>query len=654
MSYKGRFRDRWSLFRSHFPQWRSAPLVPFWKKSFRFFPNHRFQTLLWQMMDQVVQGQEAMLYVLEPKNAKGPLHAIALHEVLAAHEDRYQAFRAISEEVGAIFHAAHGLDELKGKDSRYHILPRDVMQSEVLHSPEVQKFVGVMTESGVDGEKLAAKYLKEIIGERHYFYSKLVNFVVFKALKRFFFRVELEGVERMLELERKHQVVYLPTHRSHIDFLAISHLLYEHQIEAPYIATSNHLNFFPVRIIQMVSGYFIRRKKMDPLYNAILYQYINAMQRYGKPHMVFVEGTRSKTGEVLQPKAGIVSQYINAYVEQQARPIVFVPINITYDFVVEGDSYLEHIFEFRQERNALDEEHKKAFDQHVSARKQRSLWSKARSLLKAIISAPPKGSAYLKAGAPIFLNDVLDAHRPDWKSLPVTRNEAIPDAWIRELAHRIARYACVEINRISPLTPGSLVATALLASQGRALSAGELMAYVDTTSEFWAKAYGMEFKHSAASLEDTLAAIPYLNQCRRRSERRSPQVTAAQRNLRKGDRRQAQKVFLAPMDSLRSTYIRNNVIHSFVIPHLLSRHLVNSNMVLRDAIREDFFSQYEALKQMYHLPWEVDGAWQKMEQFLQLFEEKGLLSQGPEAILVNHREDVLTILGIYARSLKLA
>src|SRR5690606_23977480 len=143
----------------------------------------------------------------------------------------------------------------------------------------------------------------------------------------------------------------------------ISHLLYEHQIEAPYIATSHHLNFFPVRIIQIVSGYFIRRKKMEPLYNAILYQYINAMHHNGKPHLVIVEGTRTKTGDVLQPKAGIVSQYINAYVEQQARPIVFVPINITYDFVLEGDSYLEHIFEFRQEHNALDEEHKKAFDQ---------------------------------------------------------------------------------------------------------------------------------------------------------------------------------------------------------------------------------------------------------------------------------------------------
>jgi glycerol-3-phosphate O-acyltransferase len=654
VSFKGSLRDRWTLYRSSHPDLRSAPLVPFWRKSLRFFPNHRFHTLLWKLMDQAVQGQEVVLYVLEPRNPKGALHAIDLRAALDAHQDRYQAFQAISQEAGDIFHAAHGLEELKGKDSRFHILPKEVMRNEVYQSAEVQKFIAVMNESGKDGEKLAAKYLKEIIGERHYFYSKVVNFSVSKALKRFFFRVELEGVDRMRELERRHQVVYLPTHRSHIDFLAISHLLYEHQIEAPYIATSNHLNFFPVKIFQMVSGYFIRRKKMDPLYNAILYQYINAMQRYGKPHMVFVEGTRSKTGEVLQPKAGILSQYINAYVEQQARPLVFVPINITYDFVVEGDSYLEHIFEFRQGQNALDEEHKKAFDQHVSARRKRNLVKKAWSLLKAALSMKPKGSAYLKAGEPIFLDDIMNKHRPDWKNLPVLRDEAIPDAWIRDLARRIARHACVEINRISPLTPGSLVATALLASQGRALSARELMTYVNTTSEFWARAYGMEFKQTAASLEETLAAIPYLNQCRRRGERRSPHVTPAQRNMRKGDRRQSQKVFLAPIDSLRSTYIRNNVIHSFVIPHLLSRHLVNSNMVLRDAIREDFFSQYEALRQMYHLPWEVEAAWQKMEQFLELFEEKGLLSQGPEAILVDHREDVMTILGIYARSLKLA
>lgn len=234
----------------------------------------------------------------------------------------------------------------------------------------------------------------------------------------------------------------------------------------------------------------------------------------------------------------------------------------------------------------------------------------------------------------------------------MVRDEAIPDAWIRDLARLVARAACVEINRVSPLTPSSLVATALLASQGRALSEGELRAYVSTTSELWSRAYAIEVKQEVASLDATLAAIPFLNQCRRRGERRSPDAPAELRNLRRGDRRKMQKVFLAPLDSLRSTYNRNVVIHSFVIPHLLANILVERNMVLREDMREYFLSQYEPLKNRYHLPWEADGAWRKLEHFLELFEEKGLLSQGADAILLNQREDMMTILGIYARALK--
>jgi glycerol-3-phosphate O-acyltransferase len=293
-----------------------------------------------------------------------------------------------------------------------------------------------------------------------------------------------------------------------------------------------------------------------------------------------------------------------------------------------------------------------AFQSHVNEATQQSRWERIKRFVNFVRKSKPRGSVYLTPGEPIFLDDVLRSHCPDWRTKPIQREEAIPDAWIRDLARHVARSACVEINRVSPLTPSSLVATALLASHGRALSEVELRAYVDTTTELWSKAYGIEVKQETGSLESTLASIPFLNRCRRRGERRSPEVSQAIQNLRKSDRRQAQKVFLSPLDSLRSTYNRNVVIHSFVIPHLLANFLVDRNMVLREEMKEYFFTQYEPLRSRYHLPWEADGAWQKLEHFLELFEEKGLLSQGSDAILLNHREDVMNILGIYARALK--
>jgi hypothetical protein len=648
VSFRGSFWDLGFLMLSR--ERRGAMLVPYWKASLRFFPNHHFLTLLWQMLERAEMGQPMTLHILEPKNTNGIIQSIAVDEVLRAHADKFAAFHAIRDRVRDIFHAAHGRDELKAPYSVFHTVPKAALRSEILNSSEVQKYIRSSGNSQV--LRQAEKYFDEIVCDRQHVHARVLSAGLRVVFRRLFLRMEIADVDRIRELDRHYQVVYLPSHRSHIDFLSTSQLLYQNGIEPPYIAASSHLNFFPVNLLQNVSSYFIHRKKMDALYNAILYQYMRTLQRYGKSQMVFVEGTRSKTGEVLQPKAGIVSQYINAYMEERARPVVFLPMNITYDFVLEGDSYLQNIIEFRQNVNELDTQDQEAFDRHMSEHRKLSRWVRFKKLVRFFLSKKPRGSVYLTPGDPIFLDEVLKTHCPDWRTRSIQRQEAIPDAWIRDLAHRVARMACVEINRVSPLTPSSLVATALLASQGRALSESELRAYVDTTADLWTKAYGIEVKQEAVSLEAALASIPFLNRCRRRGERRSPDVSPAVRNLRKGDRRQVQKVFLAPLDSLRSTYNRNVVIHSFVIPHLLANFLVDRNMVLRNEMKEYFFTQYEPLRSRYHLPWEADGAWRKLEHFLDLFEEKGLLSQGSEAIVLNHSEDVMAILGIYARALK--
>jgi 1-acyl-sn-glycerol-3-phosphate acyltransferase/MFS family permease len=648
VSLRARPWDRWAV--RHHPELRRARLVPYWRKSLRYFPNHQFLGVLWQMLEEVEQGRKRSLVILETRHPGKRMETIDLHEWMKRGQDKFELLQALREKIGNIFYEAHGLEEVKGSLAIFHCIPREVYRREILNSAEVRKYI----EAGdkVRMERQALKCFQEIVCDRQYLPARVLSWALSLLFDRLFVRMELAGVELIRELDRRYQLVYLPSHRSHIDFLSASQLLYLNGIEPPYIAASHHLNFFPVNLLRKVSSYFIRRKKMDPLYNAILYQYMRVLQRYGKSQMVFVEGTRSKIGETLQPKAGIVSQYINAYMEERARPVVFLPLNITYDFVLEGDSYLQHIMEYRENLNDLDAEHRQAFEKHLEERRQLTRWVRVKQALRLLWKNQARGRVYLTPGEPIFLDAVLSQHCPDWSSRPMLREDAIPDAWIREIGHRVARMACVEINRNAPLTPSSLVATALLASQGRALSEVELRAYVHTTSELWAKAYGLEMKVDGADLEAHLASIPFLNRCRRRGERRSALVSEAMRNLRKGERRQVQKVFLAPLDGLRSTYNRNIVIHSFVIPHLLANCLVDRNMVLREEMKEYFFMKYEPLRSRYHLPWESESAWRKLEHFLDLFEEKGLLSQGTEAIILNHREDVLALLGIYARALK--
>jgi glycerol-3-phosphate O-acyltransferase len=177
-------------------------------------------------------------------------------------------------------------------------------------------------------------------------------------------------------------VIYVPCHRSHIDYLLLSYLLFRNGLTPPHIAAGINLNM-PVigGLLRRGGAFFMRRTfKGNPLYTAVFNEYLHTLFTKGFPVEYFVEGGRSRTGRMLQPRTGMLAITLRSFLRSSRTPIVFVPVYIGYERVLEGRTYLgelrgaskkkESIFDIFKVFGAL----KQRFGQVASTSANRSAW----------------------------------------------------------------------------------------------------------------------------------------------------------------------------------------------------------------------------------------------------------------------------------------
>ncbi len=148
-------------------------------------------------------------------------------------------------------------------------------------------------------------------------------------------------IERVRAAAKEGTLVLLPSHKSHIDYLILSYVFNEENLQLPLIAAGDNLNFFPLGgIFRRGGAFFIRRSfKGDRLYAAVVDAYIRRLIRDGYPIELFLEGGRSRTGKLLAPKFGLLNMIVDAALGVSQRRAYFVPVSIGYERVVEAGSY---------------------------------------------------------------------------------------------------------------------------------------------------------------------------------------------------------------------------------------------------------------------------------------------------------------------------
>ncbi|UCF94968.1 MAG: 1-acyl-sn-glycerol-3-phosphate acyltransferase, partial [Desulfobacterales bacterium] len=157
--------------------------------------------------------------------------------------------------------------------------------------------------------------------------------------------VNTDRLNQVKSMALKGPLLLIPCHKSHIDYLLLSHLLYQHHMPCPHIAAGKNLSFWPMGpLFRRGGAFFIRRSfRGAVLYSRVFAEYMHKLLEEGHNIEQFIEGGRSRTGKLLMPKLGLLSILLNAYKNGACEDMIIVPIFIGYDRVIEESSYLHEL-----------------------------------------------------------------------------------------------------------------------------------------------------------------------------------------------------------------------------------------------------------------------------------------------------------------------
>jgi glycerol-3-phosphate O-acyltransferase len=170
---------------------------------------------------------------------------------------------------------------------------------------------------------------------------RILAFIVNFINKRLFQSIHSLGLENLKTAVREKTVVLVPMHRSHLDYMLIGSELYRAHFIPPLVAAGINLSFWPAGfLIRSVGAYFVKRNVgSDRLHALMLKRYVSYLVKRGHMQEFFIEGGRSRSGRMRQPKVGLLSIFIDAYTKGFKDDIAFVPVSITYENVIEDSVY---------------------------------------------------------------------------------------------------------------------------------------------------------------------------------------------------------------------------------------------------------------------------------------------------------------------------
>ena len=338
---------------------------------------------------------------------------------------------------------------------------RQAMFNKLLDSEVLKKAIADEAESKkISPEKArqeAEKILNEIAADVKHDSLRIADRILSWLWNKLYQGINVQNGERVRKLALEgHEIVYVPCHRSHMDYLLLSYLLYHQGLVPPHIAAGINLNFFPAGpIFRSWGAFFIRRTfKGNRLYSTIFREYLAELFYRGYSVEYFIEGGRSRTGRLLEPKTGMMSMTIQALQRGLARPLSIVPVYIGYEHVLEVDTYAKEL------RGAAKEK------------------ENAGLVLRVIKKLKNLGQGYVNFGEPIQVNNYL------------------------------AKEVMININKAAAVNAKNLIGSVLLASRQRALTKEILLEQVESHMQLFQNVpYSADMTLPSNSAEDMLEHV---------------------------------------------------------------------------------------------------------------------------------------------------
>lgn len=302
----------------------------------------------------------------------------------------------------------------------------------------------------------ARRYAKEIVPAFSAYTYFRVGASLARRLSTSLYRVRVGAFEQaeLYQVPPDASVVFVINHRSNMDYVLVTYLVSESS--ALSYAVGEWARVWALQsLIRAMGGYFVRRDSSNPLYRKVLARYVHMATASGVTQAVFPEGGLTRDGLLRPPKLGLLGYMVSGFDPNGARDIVFVPVGLNYDRVLEDRVLTAAASTPAGERPRF------AFNPIVlSVWAAKGLWQRMRGTWHRY------GYACVSFGRPLSLRAYLAERGCDLRALP----EGQRFAEIERLGQRLM----TEVGRVVPALPVSLVASAILAAGDQGLSSLEL------------------------------------------------------------------------------------------------------------------------------------------------------------------------------------
>jgi glycerol-3-phosphate O-acyltransferase len=472
---------------------------------------------------------------------------------------------------------------------------RRTIVAQVLRTLAVRRTVRLEMQSGGQQRRalllVAKKYADEIAANYSQPFITFMSVLLGRLWNRLYDGVAVENVDCLQSIDSGAEIIYVPCHRSHMDYLLLSYVIYHKGFAIPHVAAGVNLNM-PVigRFLRKGGAFFLRRSfKGNALYAAVFKKYLGVMMARGHSLEYFVEGGRSRTGRLLPPRTGMLSMTVRSYLRDPARPVVFLPVYFGYERIVEGRTYIGELSGRPKQKESVF------------------------GLLRTLPALRSRfGKVHVNFGEPIPLDAVLAGFDAGWRTA-LAGSEDPGSPWIKTAIDDLAHRVVVGINAAAAVTPVNLVAMAVLAMPRQALAETDLAAQLTLYQALLREA---PYSPLVTVTPSGPAAIIAYAEALGMLERQPHPLGDI---LRMNDE-----------NAVLATYYRNNILHLFALPSLLACCFVSNPSMRTADIQRLVWRVYPYIASELQLRWSETEVPAVVDSLLDTFARLGLLSVDAE------------------------
>lgn len=456
-------------------------------------------------------------------------------------------------------------------------------------------------------EKKAMAYAHEIASDQSYRVIRFFFVLLTWLWNRLYAGIEVNNIDAVKQMAQSHEIVYTPCHRSHIDYLLLSYVLYNNGLTPPHIAAGKNLNMpFVGPLLRRGGAFFMRRSfKGDGLYREVFDEYLHQVFTRGFSVEYFIEGGRSRTGRTLPPRTGMLRMTVNSFHKDSTKPIVFMPVYFGYERVLESSTYMAEL-------SGKDKQSESVFD----------IFGIFRSLKRQF------GQVTVNFGKPLLLQEFMDKQLPEWQQLT-----EIPSVHLSNTCLHLAENLATRINQSVAVKATNLVAVALLSTTRQSIEEQYLLDQIELLREIARKCGPLECSITNATSKEILEQAIEISGLSRTEHQFGTIVSAS------------------PEQSITLTYNLNNVVHVYALPSVVARFVRTETRTNKDALATFVRTLFPFLKSEMFLPWDILHLETVLDTIVKSLSELGLITTNdrqitipsPESLEYNRLQDIASI-----------